>query len=82
MRKSMSVFGLCLGAAVIITSWMAGGYVSSADAQSCRPGWWMNSDGTCTRKGWYHCNVNGVNWQCPGRAGRCRLSKGQKLCVP
>jgi hypothetical protein len=79
----MSVYskaGLAAGFVVVAMSWFGGGYVSPAEA-ACRQGYWSNKDGTCTLKGYYHCNVNGVNWQCPGRTGRCRLTNGNKQCV-
>ncbi len=50
---------------------------------ACKPGFWLNKDGTCTPKGLKHCNVRGVNWYCKNpSATTCRLtSSGQKLCL-
>lgn len=70
----------CCGAAAGVRS--AVGSSSTASPKSrCKPGRWLNKDGTCTRYGFYHCNIDGVNWECPGRAGRCSLRNGRTMCI-
>jgi hypothetical protein len=55
--------------------------VAPAEA-ACKSGYWQNKDGTCTLRGNKHCNVRGVNWQCPSTTATCRLTKdGEKLCL-
>jgi hypothetical protein len=76
--KAASVFAFA-GTALFFTAFAG---VPDVEAASCRPGWWLNKDGTCTQRGKKHCNVQGVNWQCPSNTSKCRLTKfGEKLCI-